>query len=118
MRLFGAHGWGGQKGPFPKICHAYSTMMKLDAVIPYLKKIQKHIIHVTHLWSSGDISIFSPEVNNFCYIRYRLHFNTYFLILLTFFKCLKVHCLSALVAILMMSAKLVTLGLLKKGIFK
>ena len=25
----------------PKICHAYPTMMKLGAIIPYLKKIQK-----------------------------------------------------------------------------
>ena len=34
--------WGGQKGPpLPKICHTYSTMMKLGTVIPYLKKIKK-----------------------------------------------------------------------------
>ena len=38
-----AHGWGGRaKRPsFPKICHTYPTMMKLDRVIPYLKKFQK-----------------------------------------------------------------------------
>ena len=44
MGFFGAaHGWGvgGQKGPLPKICHAYPTMMKLGTVIPCLKKIQK-----------------------------------------------------------------------------
>ena len=43
MGIFGAaHGWGWeQKGPFPKICHIYPTMMKLGAVIPYLNKIQK-----------------------------------------------------------------------------
>ena len=37
--------WGGrgQKGPLSKNCHAYSTMMKLGTVIPYLKKIQKNI---------------------------------------------------------------------------
>ena len=42
MGFFGAaHGWGGeQKAPLPKICHIYSTMMKLGTVIPYLKKIQ------------------------------------------------------------------------------
>ena len=34
-------GRGGQKGPLPKICHTYLTMMKLGTVIPYLKKIQK-----------------------------------------------------------------------------
>ena len=27
--------------PIPKICHTYPTMMKLDTVIPYLRKIQK-----------------------------------------------------------------------------
>ena len=36
-----AHGWGGQNAPIPKICHTHPTMIKLDKVIPYLKKIQK-----------------------------------------------------------------------------
>ena len=37
--IFGAaQGWGG---PLPKICHTYSTMMKLGTVIPYVKKILK-----------------------------------------------------------------------------
>ena len=42
MGIFGAaHGWGeGTKGPLSKICHTYRTIMKLDTVIPYLKKIQ------------------------------------------------------------------------------
>ena len=31
-----AHGWED----LPKFCHTYRTMMKLDTVIPYLKKIQ------------------------------------------------------------------------------
>ena len=35
-------GWVGAKRPtLSKICHTYPTMMKLGAVIPYLKKIQK-----------------------------------------------------------------------------
>ena len=37
-----SRGWGAQKGPIPKICHIYLTMMKLGTVIPYLKKIQKN----------------------------------------------------------------------------
>ena len=43
MGFFGAaHGWGGgKKPPLPKICHTYPTMMKLDTIIPYTKKIQK-----------------------------------------------------------------------------
>ena len=45
MGFFGAaqewvEGRGGL-GLLPKICHTYPTMMKLDAVIPYPKKIQK-----------------------------------------------------------------------------
>ena len=31
----------GQKGPLPKICHTYPTVMKLGTVIPYPKKILK-----------------------------------------------------------------------------
>ena len=43
MGIFGtAHGMGGgAKGPLPKICRPYPTMIKIGAVIPYLKKIQK-----------------------------------------------------------------------------
>ena len=42
MGLFrAAHGLGWQKGPLPNVCHTYPTMMKLDTVTPYLKKIQK-----------------------------------------------------------------------------
>ena len=81
MGLFGTtHGWGrGQKELLPKICHTYPTMMKLGTVIPYPKKIQKYMNHVTHPLSSADISIFSPEISKFCYMkkyRYRLYFDT------------------------------------------
>ena len=42
-------GVGGKKVlPLSKICHRYPTLMKLGAVIPYLKKIQKYKNHVTH----------------------------------------------------------------------
>ena len=44
MGLFGAaHDGrgGGKKAPLSKICHTYPTLMKLDTVIPYLKKTQK-----------------------------------------------------------------------------
>ena len=51
MGLFdAAHVLRRQKGPLPKICHTYSTMMKLGTVIPYLKKIQK-------LFESSDTSL-------------------------------------------------------------
>ena len=49
--------WGESKRPRPKICHTYPTMMKLDTVIPELKKIQKiNLNHVTHTLSYADIS--------------------------------------------------------------
>ena len=53
MGFFGAvHGYGG--GPFwppvSKICHTYPTIMKLDTVIPYLRKIQK-------MYKSRDTSL-------------------------------------------------------------
>ena len=82
MGIFGLltdGGGRGKKAPLSKICHTYPTMMKLGTVIPYLKKIQKYMNHVTHALSSTDISIFSPEITKFCYIkkyRYRLHFDT------------------------------------------
>ena len=82
MGLFeAAHGWGrgGKKAPLSKICHTYPTIMKLLIVIPYLEKVKKYMNHVTHPLSSGDISIFSPEISKLCYIkkyRCRLYFDT------------------------------------------
>ena len=81
MGFFGApRGWG--KGfwlPFPKIFHTYLTMMKLGTVIPYLRKIQKIYKSRDTPLISADVSIFSPEISKFCYIkkyRYRLDFDT------------------------------------------
>ena len=56
----------------------YPTMMKLGTVIPYPKKIKKIMNHVTRVLSSADISIFSPEISKFCYIkkcRHKLYFD-------------------------------------------
>ena len=64
-------------------------MMKLGTPIPYLKKIKKYINHVTHTLCSSDISIFSPEISRFFYIkkyRYRLHFDTSFILFLALFR--------------------------------
>ena len=75
--------------------------------------------HVTHLLSSADISIFSSEISKFCYIRkhrYRLHFGTWFLILLPFLSLWRFFLIN-MVTILMMSAKLATPGPLKIKIF-
>ena len=43
------------------------------------KEDPKSINHVTHPLISADISIFSPEISNFCYTKkekYIFHFNT------------------------------------------
>ena len=70
-------------GLLPKICHTYPAMIKLDTVVPYLKKIQKkYMNHVIHTLRSADISVLltiSPEINKFCYIkkyRYRLYLDS------------------------------------------
>ena len=74
MGIFGAaHGWGGVKS------YTHPTMMKLGTVIPYLKKIQKICESRDTPLTSAYISIFSPEISQFCYIKkykYRLHFST------------------------------------------
>ena len=75
----GGGGGGGTKSPLPKICHTYPKMIKLGTVIAYLKKIHKYMDRVTEHLTSADISIFSPKISKFCYIkkyRYRLHFST------------------------------------------
>ena len=121
MGLFGAAnglgGGGGLKRPLlPKIYHTYPTVMKVGTVIHYtLLKLN----HVSHLLSFADVSIFSPEINKFCYIkkyRYRLHFHLLFLILLTFLEFLKIF-LVHMVTILIMSVKMATLYLLKILVF-
>ena len=46
MDLYGAvHGWGVQKGPLPKICHKYPTMMKLGTGILTERKSKKYMCH-------------------------------------------------------------------------
>ena len=51
---------GGAKSAPSLKSVTYPTMMKLDTVISYLKKIQKYMNHVAHPLSSADISIFAP----------------------------------------------------------
>ena len=107
------------KVPLSKICHTYPTVMKLGTVIPYLKKIQKYMNHVTRLLTSTDISIYSPKISKFYYIKkqgFRLHFSTQFLIISAFLESLKI-CLINLVTILVMPAKMATPSLLKITVF-
>ena len=54
-----------KKAPLPNICHTYSTIF--GTVILYLKKIQK--IYKSRGTLAVNISIFPPEISNFCYIK-------------------------------------------------
>ena len=94
-------------------------MIKLDTVIPYLKKIQKicesrdtypEFCWHQHFFTWNQQILFYQES------RYRLYFGTQFLILLTFLVSLK-NFLINLVIILMMSTKMATPGFLKVTIF-
>ena len=56
MSHFGAgHVWGKEK---LKIRNTYPKMIKLGAVLPWLRNIQKDINHIRHLLTSADISVF------------------------------------------------------------
>ena len=90
------------------------------AVLLYLKKVRK-----TNKSSDSPLEFClyehfcQSEISNFCYVkkyRYRLHFNPYFLIHLTFYGSVKVVLIN-LVAIVMMPTKLVTLDPLKIKVF-
>ena len=75
--------------------------------------------HATHPLISAYISIFPPQISKFRYIKnekYRLCFDKYFLIRLTYFKSLKIVLIS-MATILMMSAKMAAVGHLKIKVF-
>ena len=75
--------------------------------------------HVIYPLSFADISIFSLDIRKLCYLkkyRYRLHFNTWFITLLTFFESLKMVSIN-MVTILLILTKMATLGLLKIQVF-
>ena len=63
LRMREAGGGEEQKGPLPKNCHTYPTIMKLGTVKPYS---EKYVDIMTQPLSSADISIFYPEIRNFC----------------------------------------------------
>ena len=108
----------GKKAPLSKICYIDSTMMELGMVIPYLKKIQK-------IYKSQDTPL------EFCWHQHFFIGNQQLLLyheiqiqnafkyiisnLLTFFESLKV--VLRIMVVILMSAKLATLGLLKIKVF-
>ena len=101
---------------------SYLTLFRIGLLGLLSKICHKNLkIHksVTYFLSFAGISIFSQEISNFFYIKKyicRLHFNTYFLILLTLFESLKVLLIN-MVSILIISANLATLDQLKITIF-
>ena len=110
-------GGGPKRSPLPKIYHTYPRMIKIGAVILYLKKIQKkkdsRDTPLEFCWHQH----FLLEISTLCYIkkyRFRLHFDALFQFLLSFFESLKIVLIN-MVIILMMSAKMAALG---KNTFK
>ena len=100
--LFGqlTNGKGGQKGPpsLKSFAHILQWWNLAQLYITYWRS-KKYINHMTHHLISADISIFSPEISKFFCIkkhRYRLDFDTQFLIFFKFSwvfnNCFNKHC--------------------------
>ena len=112
---------GAKKGPPSLKSVTHPLMVKLGTVIPYLKKTPKimritwhtHWVLLTSAFSHLKSANFAIPRN---IARYRLHFGTLFLILLIFFESLKIVLIN-MVTILMMSAKMATVGLIKIKVF-
>ena len=100
LTLFGmgflraAHGWVEDKdAALPKIYHNDETWHSYTLPKKDPKNPKKYMNRVTHPLSSAGTRIFSLEIRKFFYIKkymYRLHFDTEFLILLTFLEFLKI----------------------------
>ena len=88
MGIFGAaHGSRGKMAPSLKSVTHMLQWWNLALLYLTKRRSKKYMNHVTHSLSAADITIFSPEIIKFCYIkkyRYRLHFDTYFLIFFSF----------------------------------
>ena len=105
---------GTKKAPFLKSVTHILQWWNLAQLYLTQRRSKKYMNHVTHPLSSADISIFSPEISKFCYIkkyRYRLHFDiiSNSFLTLTYLESLKIVLIN-MVTILMMSAKMGTLG--------
>ena len=91
-------GWGGGVGGAkmpPSLKSVTHILQWWNLVQLYLtwKNPKKYMYYVTLPLSSTEIHIFSPEISKFCHIKkcmYRLHFDTKFLILLTFLESSKI----------------------------
>ena len=109
---------GTFRGLLPKICCTYPTMMKLDTVIPYLKKIQEtyesrnaplEFCWHQHFFTRNQQILLYQEIQiKFWYIISN-SFN--------FFGVFKVVLINMVTTTLMISAKMTTLDLLKIKVF-
>ena len=70
-RPFQGHSLMGGGGEAPSLKSVICILQWWNLAHLYLnwKRSKKFTSHVIHLLSSADISIFSPEINNFCYIK-------------------------------------------------
>ena len=111
---------GRQKGlPSLKPLRHIPQWWNMAQLYPTWKRFKKYMNHVRYPLSSAEMSNFSPEIRKFCYIEkymFRLHFDTKFLIILTFPESLKIVLIKK-VTILMMLPKMATSGLLKRKVF-
>ena len=105
MGLFfeAAHGLGRSKKP-PSLKYFLHILQwwHLAQLYHTQRRSKNYINHVTHHLSSAEISIFQRKSANFAIPRNRLHLNSSFLTLLTFFESLKVFLI--MVGILLTSA--------------
>ena len=73
MGFFGAaHGWGGRGAKRPPSLKPFTHILQLwNLAHLYLtqRTAKKYMNHATHSLSSADISIFSPRMSKFCYIK-------------------------------------------------
>ena len=108
-----AHRYGMwvKRPPLLKICHTYSTLMKLGNYTLPKEDAKNYELRDTPFEFCWTRKLFCIKK-----YRYRLHFGIYFLIILTFFESSK-SVLIKIVTILIMSEKMNILGLLKTKAF-
>ena len=111
-------GWQNDTLP-PKICHIYPAIMNHGTAIPYLKKIQKTCESCDtplELWWHKHF--FNKNQQFLLYQEIQIY-SAYWYIIFSSFTCLVSLQISLIymVAILMMSVKIATLGLFKIKVF-
>ena len=103
-----------KKAPVPKICHTYPTIWNLAQLYFTSRKLEKYLKHVTYVLNSADIKIVYGNQQTLLYqeIQIQISFLYIFSNSFNFFGILNIILIN-IVIILIMSAKIATLGLLK-----